>query len=153
MTDGFRILLPSPGGDLDNEPRVIPWSEFTFRADTSGGPGGQHANRSATRVTLLWRPGTSSAFNTDEKQRIEDHCRDRMHSDGSLRVRIASERSQVQNKRECLDLLRVLLRAALAPRKDRKQTRPTRSSVMRRLQDKRHRGQRKEQRKPPSEDS
>lgn len=152
MIDGFRIHLPSDS-ESSADVRVIPWAELTFRADTSGGPGGQHANRSATRVTLSWKPGASGAFNDEERRRILEHCSDRVHSDGTLRIRIASERSQAQNKRECLDVLRSLVRAALAPRKHRKATRPTQASVRRRLQQKKHRSQRKEQRKPPSEDS
>ena len=148
-TDGISIELPHLPGGI----RIVPWSELTFRSDPWGGPGGQHANRSATRVTLIWEPQASMGFSDDEKARIIKHCATRMSTEGFLRIRAAGERSQAQNKKRCVEILHDLVRAALTPPKRRRPTRPTRSSRERRLKEKRQRSQIKStRRKDPRED-
>ena len=149
--EGVEVFLPHLRGE-ENARRVIPWRELTFRSDTSGGPGGQHANRSATRVTLLWRPGTSDAFSDEEKAQLEENMADRISSEGVLRVRIASERNQAQNKKECLGILCRLIRDALKPEVPRVSTRPTRGSRRRRLESKQRQSRLKESRRPPRTD-
>ena len=137
---------------LDRGPRTIPWSEFTFTADTSGGPGGQHANRSATRVSLVWSPGRSAAFSQGERQRLTQAFAHRIDSDGTLRIRVSNERSQGRNKRACLEILEKLIQAGLRPQRKRVATRPTRASKKRRVENKRRRSQTKSQRRKPGAD-
>jgi len=143
---------PTPDGFPWRRSRVIPWRELTFRQDTAGGPGGQHANRSATRVTLTWRPFASEALRDDEKARLREEWRARLTETGVLRIRIGDERSARQNRERCLESLAALLRTALAPRRIRRETAPTRSSKERRISEKRGRARTKEQRRRPAGD-
>ncbi len=129
--------------------RVIPFREFTFRQDPAGGPGGQHANRSATRVTLTWRPLTSESLREHEKLRLGEEWEARLTATGILRIRSGDERSARQNRERCLENLRDLLKSALAPRRTRRKTRPTLASKERRLTEKRQKSRRKDLRRRP----
>ena len=138
-------------GDLEWRPgRVIPASELTFRSDTSGGPGGQHANRSATRITLLWNLDETTAFSDLERKRLETALASRRNKEGVVQVRSSSERSAKRNREECLEILAMLVREALKPQRKRVRTKPTKSSVERRLDDKKRRSQTKQQRRRPT---
>lgn len=132
--------------------RTIPLHELTFEMDAAGGPGGQHANRSATRVSLVWVPADSSAFSDLEKERLQKHLQTRINQRGELRLRSAEERSAERNRRRCLELLAELVRQALTVRKKRVATRPTRASKRRRLDAKSRRSSTKRLRRPPSKD-
>ncbi len=140
--------MPADGFEWQEE-RFIPWRELTFRSDTSGGPGGQHANRSSTRITLLWQPADSTAFGAHEKERILRSLEVRLSGDGVLRLRSGAHRSAKKNKEECLDLLAKLIRQALKRRRPRIASRPTAASRRRRLDSKRRRSRTKETRRPP----
>ena len=146
--NGFTVTLPYSGSPN----RVIPWWELQFSADTSGGPGGQHANRSSTRISLYWRPGHSSVFNEQERGRLTQALRARLDGEGTLRIRMGNERSQSKNKQACLDVLAELIREALKPRRRRVPTRPSRASKKRRVENKRRRSQVKSQRQRPRPD-
>jgi ribosome-associated protein len=141
---------PIPDGFPWRRGRAIPWRELTFRQDPAGGPGGQHANRSATRVTLIWRPFASEALRDDEKARLREQWSARLTETGVLRIRIGDERSARQNRERCLESLGALLRAALSPRRVRRETAPTRASKERRIAEKRGRARKKEQRRRPA---
>ncbi len=131
------------------EGRVISWHELTFRSDTSGGPGGQHANRSSTRVTLLWCPADSAALSHTEKARLQRALAARLSRDGILRIRSSTHRSARRNKQECLEILGELLRNALRPKRRRIPTRPSGAAKERRLEAKHRRSQIKDRRRPP----
>jgi len=143
---------PSPDGFPWRRGRAIPWRELAFRQDPAGGPGGQHANRSATRVTLTWRPLASAALRDDEKARLREEWSARLTATGVLRIRSGEERSARQNRERCLESLASLLRAALAPRRIRRETAPTRASKERRIEAKRGRSRTKERRRRPEGD-
>jgi ribosome-associated protein len=150
----------TPDGHPWRRGRTIPWRELTFKQDPAGGPGGsccppgppagQHANKSATRVTLSWRPFASEALRADEKARLREEWSTRLTQTGILRIRIGDERSARQNRERCLESLAALLSAALAPRRTRRETAPTRASRERRIEDKRGRARKKEQRRRPA---
>ena len=147
--------MAGDGEELEwRQGRTLPLSELTFRSDTAGGPGGQHANRSATRVTLLWTPAESSAFSQQEKTRLATALASRLSSLGVLQVRSSGERSQRRNRDECLEILVTLIRRALQPQRKRVPTRRTTRSIQRRLDSKRRRAQTKTQRRrPPPDDA
>ena len=135
------------------EGRFIPWAELLLRQQTSGGPGGQHANRSATTVVLRWFPGESSALSEAEKELLARRWTSRISSDGSVQLRSSQERSAKRNQESVLLRLAILLQEGLMRQKLRRPTRPTAASRKRRLDGKRQRSLRKEDRKPPrSED-
>ena len=132
--------------------RTIPGDEFTFRMDTSGGPGGQHANRSSTRVTLLWTPQESAAFSEGEKSRLRTSLGARLSQEGVLQIRSSTHRSVTRNREECLQILVQLVGVALRPRKNRVPTKPTRAAKKRRLETKQRRSRTKEARRKPRPD-
>jgi ribosome-associated protein len=151
-THDERGRAPESEGFVWRGRRRIPWSELTFRQDAAGGPGGQHANRSATRVSLIWRPLASSALSEEEKERVRAALAPRLTSTGILQLRNGDERSARRNRERCLEQLGQLLRDALTPRRRRKPTRPTRASREKRLESKRQRSRKKEGRRPPGRD-
>jgi ribosome-associated protein len=122
----------------------IPDSELQWRFGPSGGPGGQHANKAATRAELTFDVAASSAFAEDVHERLMSRL------GRSIRIVEDGSRSQVTNRREALRRLHAVLEdAARPPPRPRRATRPSRSARMRRLESKRARGRTKEQRRSP----
>ncbi|MGP0050153.1 MAG: alternative ribosome rescue aminoacyl-tRNA hydrolase ArfB [Solirubrobacteraceae bacterium] len=123
---------------------AIPLHEITLRASRSSGPGGQHANTSATRIEASFDVAASTALNDEQKRRI-------MARLGPRVVAVAQdERSQARNRELALERLARRLGSALAVPRPRRQTRPTSASVSRRLAGKRRRAERKRDRRPPA---
>ena len=134
-------------GDLRVRPDfVIPWEELDWRFTTSSGPGGQHANRSNTRVEVRWRPLDSDAGTERQRRRIAERL-------GELvTVGADDQRSQRRNRALALERLGSRLRTALHEDAPRQATRPSRAARQRRTDAKRRRGQLKQQRQRPSAD-
>ena len=131
---------------------VIPASELVERFDTSGGPGGQHANRSATRVILAFDLDATEVFTPDLKRTMAKHLASRLR-DGVVSVEVDESRSQWRNRQVARRRLRLLLEEALRPPPPpRRRTRPSASARRRRLEEKRARGDVKRLRKPPEPD-
>ncbi|NIR44273.1 MAG: aminoacyl-tRNA hydrolase [Gemmatimonadetes bacterium] len=129
--------------------RTIPESEIFYQATRSGGPGGQHANRRATRVEACWNVRESDALTEAERERILERLASRIGKDGVLRVAAEDERSQHRNRELATQRLRDLVAAALHVPKKRKKTRPPKSVDRKRLEAKRRRQRIKKLRKPP----
>jgi ribosome-associated protein len=140
------------GGDADDGLRVrgfeIPESELEWRFEPSGGPGGQHANRSNTRAILSFDVMASSVFDDQTRTRIVERLGPRAE-DGLVRISVDETRSQWRNRSIARRRLADLLDEALRPRGTRKRTRPTRASRERRLRAKKRRSEKKRLRKPP----
>lgn len=132
--------------------RFIPENEVRFEQTLGGGPGGQHVNKTATRVTLIWKPESSIAFSSREIERLVQELSHRLTAQGEVRLRSASQRSAHRNKEECVQQLTRLVRAALTPRRKRVATRPSRASKRKRLENKSKRSQTKQRRQRPSRD-
>lgn len=144
--------IEGPAGDLPVTPRLtIPESELEVSFQTSGGPGGQHANRSATGVALVWHYGASEALAASEKARLTEGLGSRGRG-GSIRVVADNSRSQWRNRSQARAQLAELLRAALVVRTPRKPTKPSRTARRRRLEAKRRRGDAKRLRRRPELD-
>ena len=123
---------------------VIPPDELEWRFTGSGGPGGQHANTSNTRVEVRFDVASSPSLGPRQRARLLERL-------GPLvRVVASDERSQVRNRELALERLRSRLAEALRVQRERRPTAPTRSSRERRLEDKRRRAERKRLRKPPA---
>jgi len=139
---------------LDINDRVsIPLSELSFSASRSGGPGGQHVNTSSTRIELWWDLAASPSLDDESRARVASRLASRLVDEGRLlRLVSSGSRSQAQNRAEVIERFRSVLAAALREVKPRKRTRPTKASKEQRLQGKRHRGETKRQRRPPSHD-
>lgn len=128
-----------------NSRLVIPLAEITVRVSRSSGPGGQHANVTASRVEASFDVLASTALSDAQRRRILARAGPRL-------VAIAQdERSQARNRELALDRLGERLAQALAVPKRRRPTRPTAASRERRLQAKRRGTERKRERRPPEE--
>jgi ribosome-associated protein len=124
---------------------MLPLGEVTLRTSRSSGPGGQHANVTASRVEAVLDVAQSS-LPPEAKRRIMARYGRRVTATAQ------DARSQLRNRDLALGRLQRRLRAALITRRPRVATAPTQSSVRRRLQDKRRQSQRKRERRPPGAD-
>lgn len=121
----------------------IPRAELTWRFSRSGGPGGQSVNTADSRVELRFDLAGTEAIPAPLKERALARLGTRL-VDGAVVVTAAEHRSQLQNRRAAEARLVALLSAAIAPPgPGRRPTRPTRGSVQRRIDTKKHRGQTK----------
>ena len=130
----------------------IPLSELTFSTSTSGGPGGQHANRTESSVTVSWNPGESSYLNSSERARVIEVLGNRINKEGVLSLKESSERSQHQNKDTVIKRLNSIVTDALKPQKERKESKPPRWVNEQRLEGKKQNQQKKRRRQKPTED-
>jgi len=130
----------------------IPLSEIAFSADTSGGKGGQHANRSSTRVELRFDVLGSPSLTSRQRTLIAEKLGPRIAADGTLRVVSAQERSQLRNRNAALARLAQLLARGLERPKPRTATKPTLASRKVRVEVKKKRGAIKARRKKPVDD-
>jgi ribosome-associated protein len=136
MDEGIRVA----------EGTVIPIEEIQFRASRSSGPGGQHANVTASRIEAVFDVEGSETLSDRQRQRLLRRVGDRVTA-------VAQDaRSQARNREVALERLREKIQAALRQPKPRRPTKPTRAARERRLQQKRQRSERKAQRRPPPED-
>jgi ribosome-associated protein len=128
---------------------VIPPDEIALRFSPSGGPGGQHANRSSTRVDLSWNVDASRVLGPRQRARIKGHLRNRLDGSGTLRLSSDKHRSQTRNREEVLARLARLVAGALQPRRARVATTPSQAAKERRLRSKRRRSEIKKLRRDP----
>lgn len=127
---------------------LIRSSELQWRFDPSGGPGGQHANRSSTRVELRFDIGASQAFPAEVRDRLLERLGERSPR-GVLAVVVDESRSQWRNRLTARRRLAELLEQALDRPRPRRPTAPTRAGRERRLAEKRRRSERKQTRRSP----
>jgi len=121
----------------------IPVAEIDFRYSRSSGPGGQHAQKSETRVEALFDVEASSALTDRQKHRVV------RKAGPVLRAIAQDERSQARNRELATDRLVEALREALKVERRRVATKPSKAAVERRLEQKRRRSETKRLRRPP----
>jgi ribosome-associated protein len=122
---------------------AIPLAEITLRASRSSGPGGQHANVTASRVEAVFDVLASTALSEAQRARVLERAGPRL-------VAVAQdERSQARNRELALERLAERLAQALTVPRRRRATRPSAAARTRRLADKRRAAQRKLERRPP----
>jgi ribosome-associated protein len=156
-------VIPSVG-DLELEHRmsvhgpvtvghllVVPADELEWRFDTSGGPGGQRANKAATRVELTWSIETSPSLTGEMRDRLLARLGPKAPG-GRLTVSIDETRSQWRNRVIARRRMSELLSDAIRPVPQRRATKPTGAARRRRLEAKRRRGATKRLRRPPEPD-
>ncbi|MCA9971041.1 MAG: aminoacyl-tRNA hydrolase [Anaerolineales bacterium] len=142
----MSVIMPDENVISINAEVQIPLAELQFRFTTSSGPGGQHANRSATRVTLLFDVANSPSLPEAARARLLAKLAPRLDKDGVLHVDVQESRSQYQNRETAVLRFQTILANALKVPKKRRKTRPSRAAVERRLEEKKQRGQRKRER-------
>jgi ribosome-associated protein len=126
---------------------VIPEHEITIMTSRASGPGGQHVNKSDTRVTLIWHVAPSGVFTQEQKERILEKLQAEITQDGAIIVHSSASRSQLQNKKAAYKKLADKLRAALYVAKKRMKTVTPAGAKEKRLQKKKLHSQLKESRK------
>ena len=124
---------------------VLPVSEIEIRVSRSSGPGGQHAQKSSTRVEALFDVEASEALTDTQKKRVVGRA------GPVLRAVAQDERSQLRNRELAVERLVEKLRAALAVPRTRVPTKRTKAANERRLEGKRRRARTKTLRRPPAE--
>lgn len=124
-------------------------TEITFKAVRSSGPGGQHVNKTASKVEVSLDIQNSQALSDKEKERLGRKLSSKMTTDGMLILQCAETRSQHRNKAIGIERLLELLKSKLKVDKPRKKTKPSKGSVERRLKSKKDQALKKANRKPP----
>jgi ribosome-associated protein len=127
---------------------TIPLSELRFRFARSSGPGGQHVNRSATRVELFFDVASSPSLTEAQRERALKALAPYIDSEGVLHLVSQTSRSQLRNREEVVERFRTLMDKAMRVPKRRRPTRPSRAAQERRLTSKRRRSEIKRQRGP-----
>ena len=125
--------------------------ELTFSASTSSGPGGQHVNRVATRVTPLFDVDGSASLSAIQKQRVREALATRINREGTLRVVSSRHRSQRANRAATIERFIGLIAEAVRPRTRRRKTVVPRAQRRRRMDQKRRRGAQKRLRTQPED--
>jgi ribosome-associated protein len=131
----------------------VPFSELAFRASRASGPGGQNVNKTESAIELLFDLAHTSALTDDERRRAQGKLAAHVDSDGVMHVESQSERSQLRNREEAIRKFAQLLREALVIPKQRRKTKPTRSSIEARLQTKKRTGDIKRHRRSMTHDA
>ena len=138
--------MPEPESIRVTRSVLLPVSEIELRVSRSSGPGGQHAQKSSTRVEAVFGVEASSALTDAQKRRVV------AKAGPILRAVAQDERSQLRNRELAIERLVEKLRAALAVPRRRVATTPSASARERRLEGKRRRARTKALRRPPGAD-
>ena len=124
-------------------------TELNFKSSRSSGPGGQHVNKTSTRIELFWEVGTTQAFTQNQIDRIREKLSNRITKEDVLQLASEKTRSQLRNKEAAIDLFFDILEQALHIPKRRKKTRPSKMARLKRLKAKKQHGEKKANRKKP----
>lgn len=123
--------------------------EVTYKATRSSGPGGQHVNKTSTRVELYWNLEESQAISETERVLLRTALENRINREGQLILSASRTRSQLKNKREVTDKFLKLLERKVQPPAIRKKTHTPASVKRKRLKDKRFASEKKANRRRP----
>jgi len=124
-------------------------SEVSFSASRGGGPGGQNVNKVSTKMELRFPVNDSETLTETQKQRLLSKLKNRITISGELVLTSSAERTQWRNREKVTQKFFELIEKALTPPKKRIKTRPTKASKLKRLENKKKQGQKKQLRKPP----
>ncbi|NDV24025.1 alternative ribosome rescue aminoacyl-tRNA hydrolase ArfB [Desulfovibrio sp. JC022] len=127
----------------------IPDSEISFFASRSSGPGGQHVNKTSSKVTLVFNVQDSSSLSDRQKYLIKTRLSGRINSRGELHVSCEEHRSQFRNKEEAVSRFAKLIADVLKPVRKRKKTKVPYSAKRKRMDGKKKRSDLKKSRSKP----
>ncbi|MUH35775.1 aminoacyl-tRNA hydrolase [Zobellia amurskyensis] len=126
--------------------------ELNFKAVRSSGAGGQHVNKVSTKIDLSFSVEESNGLTVIEKERINDKIGHRLTKEGILQMQCDETRSQHRNKELAIARFLNLIEDALKVKKKRRKTKPSRSSIEKRLKHKKKNAQKKTNRGKPQMD-
>jgi ribosome-associated protein len=129
----------------------IPRGELDVRVSRASGAGGQHVNKTSSRVEIFWNVRASRALTDEQRSRLLMRLASRLTTEGSIRVVASDMRSQSRNRDLAEERLAELVRRALVIPKKRRPTRPTKASKEARLEGKKRRSHKKRDRRSLSE--
>ena len=135
-----------------NESVSIPRSELDVRVSRSSGAGGQHVNKTSSRVEIFWNVLASRAVNDEQRNRLREKLASRLTTDGSIRVVASDMRSQSRNRELAEERLAELVRRALVVPRKRRATKPTKAAKEARLESKKRHSTKKANRRNKSFD-
>ena len=135
-----------------NDALSIPRTELDVRVSRASGAGGQHVNKTSSRVEIFWNVRGSRALGEDQRARLLDRLASRLTTEGSVRIVASDMRSQSRNRNLAEERLAELVRRALIIPKKRRPTRPTKASKEARLDKKKRRSHTKRERQNKSFD-
>ena len=130
-----------------SETLAIPRSELVTKASRSSGAGGQHVNKTSSRIEISWNIAKSGALSDEQRQMLTDRLASRLSAEGAIRVVASEMRSQRQNRDRAEARLADLVSRALVVRKKRKLTRRPRGADEARLASKKLHSRKKRERK------
>ena len=130
----------------------IPPGELTVRASRASGAGGQHVNKTSSRVEVVWNVAASRALSPEDRSWLLRKLASRLSADGSLRVVVSDTRSQLRNREIAMERMADAGRAALLRPKKRKPTKPSRSALRARVEAKKRRSLKKKLRRDTSDE-
>ena len=131
---------------------VIPRAELEVRASRSSGAGGQHVNKTSSRIEIEWNIKSSSAITDEQRKRLLSRLASRLSDEGAIRVVASDTRSQLRNREAAERRLGETIAKALIVPKKRKPTRRPRSADEARLSEKKKHSERKRERQRPITD-
>jgi ribosome-associated protein len=126
---------------------TIPRTELVVRVSRSSGAGGQHVNKTSSRVELVWNVQTSSAVSEPQRTMLRERLASKLTESGELRVVSSETRSQLQNRELAERRLAAIVRGALVVPKVRKPTKPSRAAKQARLDEKKRTTEKKRERR------
>jgi len=122
-------------------------NEFVFITSRSSGKGGQHVNKTNTKVELRFNIDASEILNSEEKKLLKEKLSGKINNEGILQIVSQETRSQLKNKNKCIEKFYKLLEDAFKVRKKRKKTKRSFSSILKRLENKKKHSKKKENRR------
>ena len=133
-----------------NESLSIPRNELDVRVSRSSGAGGQHVNKTSSRVEIFWNIVGSRALTEEQRTRLREKLASRLTGEGSIRIVASDMRSQSRNRDLAEERLAEIVRRALVVPRKRRPTKPTRAAKEARLESKKRQSHKKRSRGKPS---
>ena len=152
MTHRADADLETGEGIRVNDSLLIPRGELDVRASRSSGAGGQHVNKTSSRIEISWNIARSRALTDEQRDRVLEKLASRLSDDGAIRIVASETRSQLRNRDAAERRLAETIAKALVVPKKRKPTRRPRAADEARLTEKKKHSERKRERKRPITD-
>ena len=145
-------MTPADSSLYVNGSLSIPRDELDVRVSRASGAGGQHVNKTSSRVEIFWNVLSSRAVTDEQRSRLREKLASRLTTDGSIRVVASDMRSQTRNRQLAEERLAELIARSLIVPKKRRPTKPTKASREARLDAKKKQSSKKRERSQRSFD-